>query len=122
MPSYKTIILNIPEYALIAAVLFYWISAGLVINYIAITLLAVIVFQIIFKNRIIGIIIPCLMILICLYMMLALFSEFREFPTFNSEAKTLLFVGLTYFLTTIMVSIIMLYKYVIIPYKKHNKL
>ncbi len=111
MKSFKKIILSLPEYLLIAAVLFYWISNGLAINYIAIGLLIAIVLQIIFKNTVIGIIIPCLLILTCLYMLLALFSEVREFPNFNSEAQTLLFVGLAYFLTTMLISVIMLYKY-----------
>jgi hypothetical protein len=65
----------------------------------------------IFKNKIVGIAIPTLLIIVCLYMVLALVSEVREFPSFNSEVQTLLFVGLFYFLTTILLSIIMLYKY-----------
>lgn len=120
MKSFKKIILALPEYVLIAAVLFYWMSAGLIINYIAIVLLAAIILQMILKNRIVGIVIPSMMILTCFYMILALISEFREFPTFNTEAKTLLFVGLFYFLTTILVSLIMLYKYAIIPNKQLN--
>lgn len=44
-------------------------------------------------------------------MLLALLSELKEFSTFNSEAKTLLFVGSSYFLSTIIVSVIMIYKY-----------
>ncbi len=120
MKSFKKIILSLPEYLLIAAVLFYWISTGLAINYIAIGLLIAIVLQIIFKNTVIGIIIPCLLILTCLYMLLALFSEVREFPVFNSEAKTLLFVGLLYFLATILVSAIMIYKYAILPAKQSS--
>lgn len=111
MKSYKKIILNLPEYLLIAAVIFYWMSAGLVINYIAIALILGIVLQMIFKNRVVGVVIPCLMILVCLYMILALISEVREFPSFNSDAQTLLFVGLLYFILTILASVIMLVKY-----------
>ncbi|MFK7782831.1 hypothetical protein [Psychroserpens sp.] len=111
MKSYNKIILNLPEYLLIAAVIFYWMSAGLVINYIAIALILGIVLQMIFKNRVVGVVIPCLMILVCLYMILALISEVREFPSFNSDAQTLLFVGLLYFILTILASVIMLVKY-----------
>ncbi len=107
----KKIFLNIPEYLLIAAVLFYWMSAGLVINYIAIVLLVIIILQMIYKNKVIGIIIPTIMILTCFYMILALLSEVREFPSFNTEAQTLLFVGLAYFLITIIASIVMIIKY-----------
>ena len=111
MKSIKSIILSLPEYVLIAAVLFYWMSAGRVINFIAIGLLLVVILQIIYKNRVFGIAIPCLLIVTCLYMLLALISELREFPNFNSEAQTLLCVGLFYFLGTILVSVIMIYKY-----------
>ena len=45
-------------------------------------------------------------------MLLALMSEFNEFPTFNSEAKKLLFAGLSYFISTMVVSGIMIFKYV----------
>ena len=109
----KTVILQLPEYLLIAAVVFYWFSAGLAVNYIAIGLIIVLILQIIFKNRIIGIIIPSILVMICLYMLLALMSEFNEFPTFSSDAKELLFVGLSYFISTIIVSGIMIYKYAI---------
>ncbi|MEY8848430.1 hypothetical protein AB9K26_06430 [Psychroserpens sp. XS_ASV72] len=119
MKHFKTILLAIPEYVLILSVLFYWFSAGLTINYIAIALLAILIYQIIFKNKVIGIIIPIVLILTCLYMLLALFSEVREFPTLNSEATTLLIVGLLYFLTTMFIAVVMLFKYAIIPNKKH---
>jgi hypothetical protein len=105
------IVLKLPEYLLIAAVIFYWFSSGNVGNPIAIGLLTILIFQIIFKNRIVGLIIPSILILACLYMLLALFSEFNEFPSFNAEAKKLLFVGLSFFISTIMVSAIMIYKY-----------
>ncbi|WP_417602877.1 hypothetical protein [Owenweeksia hongkongensis] len=113
MSKLKQIALQIPEYLLIASVIFYWGSAGWGVNYIAITLLLILVLQIIFKNRIAGLLIPCILILTCLYMLLALFSEFREFPSFNAEAKQLLFVGLFYFLGTILVSGLMIYKYLL---------
>ena len=113
MKRVKTFILQLPEYLLIAAVVFYWLSAGLAVNYIAIGLIIVLILQIIFKNRIVGIIIPIILVLICLYMLLALMSEFKEFLTFSSDAKELLFVGLSYFISTIIISGVMIYKYAI---------
>ena len=113
MKRVKTVILQLPEYLLIAAVLFYWFSTGLAVNYIAIGLIIVLILQIIFKNRIVGIIIPSILVMICLYMLLALMSEFKEFLTFSSDAKELLFVGLSYFISTIIISGVMIYKYAI---------
>ena len=50
MKRVKTFILQLPEYLLITAVLFYWFSTGLAVNYIAIGLIIVLILQIIFKR------------------------------------------------------------------------
>ena len=110
----RTFILQLPEYLLIAAVIFYWFSAGLSVNYIAIGLITVLILQIIYKIRIVGIIIPSVLVMISLYMLLALMSELNEFLTFNSDAKELLFIGLSYFMSTIIASGIMIYKYAVL--------
>ncbi|WP_262732708.1 hypothetical protein [Gaetbulibacter sp. NE] len=120
MNNFKKIILEIPEYFLIASVIFYWFSTGLTLNYIAITLIAGLILQIIFKNKVVGISIPSLLIVISLYMILAVLSEVSEFPSFNTEAQTLLLVGLLYFIATIVISIIMIYKYAVIKSIKSN--
>ena len=109
---------NLVEYLLIIAVLFYWHGTSNLLNPFAIGLLAVLIFQIIFRNKVIGILIPCMLILLSMYMLLALFSEVNEFESFNSDAQRLLFIGLAYFLGTIMVSFLMIWKYLI---KSSNK-
>jgi hypothetical protein len=121
MKRLKEISLNLPEYLLVAAVIFYWASSGMIINPIAIGLITVLMLQIIFKNRIVGVLIPGLLIMTGLYMLMALMSEFNEFPTFNSDAKKLLFVGLSYFVSTIAISGIMLYKYIAIEPKNDHQ-
>lgn len=102
---------NVPEYLLLLTVLFYWLPTSNPLNWVAITLIAVLVLQIIYKNKILGIIISSVLILICCYMYLALFSELREFPTFNTDAKQLLFIGLSVFTTTLVVAGFMFFKY-----------
>ena len=109
---------NLVEYLLIIAVLFYWHGTSNLLNPFAIGLLAVLIFQIIFRNKVIGILIPCMLILLSMYMLLALFSEVNEFESFNSDAQRLLFIGLAYFLGTITVSFLMIWKYLI---KSTNK-
>jgi energy-coupling factor transporter transmembrane protein EcfT len=111
MKNLKKISLQLPEYLLITALMFYWVSAGMWINPIAIGLIFALILQIVFKNRIIGIIIPSLLILTSFFLLLALISEFNEFPYFTSDAKKLLFVGLSYFISTLLISGIMIYKY-----------
>ena len=109
---------NIPEFLLLLAVLFYWLPTSNPLNWVAITLVVVLILQIIYNNKVSGIIISSLLILICCYMFLALFSELREFPTFDADAKELLFVGLLYFTTTLIVSGVMFFKYVRLLEKK----
>jgi len=108
----KSRLWNIPEYLLLLAVLLYWLPTSNPFNWVAITLVAILVFQIIYKNKVLGIIISSVLILICCYMYLALFSELREFPTFNADVKELLFVGLFYLTTTLVVAGFMFFKYV----------
>ena len=104
---------NLIEYLLIIAVLFYWHGTSNLLNPFAIGLLAVLIFQIIFKNNIIGVLIPCILILLSMYMILALFAEVNEFESFNSDAQRLLFIGLAYFLGTILISFLMIWKYLV---------
>lgn len=111
MKNSLSLILNSAEYFLVIAVLIYWHGTSNLLNPFAIGLLAVLIFQIIFKNNIIGVLIPCILTLLSMYMLLALFSEVNEFESFNSDAQRLLFIGLAYFLGTIMVSFLMIWKY-----------
>lgn len=117
MKGLKKISLDLPEYILLAAVVFYWFSAAIFINYVAIMLLIGFILQIVFKFRIVGIVLPSLLMLTSFYMLLALISEFNEFPTFNYEAKKLLFVGLAIFMVSMLVSGLMFFKYAFLPSK-----
>jgi hypothetical protein len=102
-------LLRIPEYFLIVSVVFYWISSAQIFNPFAIGFITLLLLQLNLKNKVFGTILGSLLILISLYMLLALFSELSEFNSFNSQAKTLLYVGLSYFLTTIAISVVMIY-------------
>lgn len=104
-------ILNSAEYLLIIATLYYWQSTGSIFNPVAIGLLLILIFQIIFRNKVLGIILPCILIMLSLYMLLALRSELNEFKVFNNEAQTLLLIGLSLFLSIIIVSFLMLFNY-----------
>ncbi|WCM43106.1 hypothetical protein MG290_05390 [Flavobacterium sp. CBA20B-1] len=104
---------NFVEYLLIIAVLIYWHGTSNLLNPFAIGLLAVLVFQLFIKNNVVGVLIASTLILLSMYMLLALFSEVNEFESFNSEAQRLLFIGLAYFLGTIIVAILMIWKYLV---------
>ncbi|MBA5792620.1 hypothetical protein H1R17_01120 [Flavobacterium sp. xlx-214] len=94
--------LKYAEYLLVLTIIFYWYFTSNLFNPIAIGLLVVMALQIIFKNKVSGIMIPLLFILLSLYMLLALLSELREFSAFNADAKTMLISGLLYLGFTIM--------------------
>ena len=111
MKKLKQILLTLPEYYLIVVVLFSWIGPTLNVNPIAIALIIMLTLQIIFKNKITGMIIASLFLLINIYMFFALVSEFREFPTFNADAKQLLFVGLLLFILNLLMAGLMIVKY-----------
>lgn len=103
---------RIPELILIGATLFYWVSTAVLFNPVAIVIMLVLLFQLKFKNKIAGVILSSLLLLICTYMLLALGSELSEFPTFNADAGRMLFVGLMLFGGIIGVSGWMMYGYV----------
>lgn len=111
MRTNHTSILNSAEYLLIIATLFYWHSTSLIFNPVAIGLLLILIFQIIFRNKVLGIILPCILIMLSLYMLLALRSELNEFKVFNNETQTLLAIGLLLFLSLIIVSFLMFFNY-----------
>lgn len=113
MKNSISLLSNLIEYLLIIAVLFYWHGTSNLLNPFAIGLLVVLIFQIILKNNVIGVLIPCVLILLSMYMILALLSEVNEFESFNSDAQRLLYIGLAYFLGTIMVSFLMIWKYLV---------
>jgi len=53
-------------------------------------------------------------------MVAAVISEFNEFPTFDAEARNLLFVGLFYSFLLIIAAGFMVYKYTFLNAKKYQ--
>lgn len=101
----------LPEYYLVASVLFYWFFTGTVLNLIAIVLLLVLGFQLVYQKAGLGIAIGILFLLLNLFMVLALVSELSEFTEFTSSFYELLVVGSLYLGTNILVSTMMIWKY-----------
>jgi len=111
MNKLKKIIIKSPEYYLIIVTILSGYSQRFLINPIALGVVAIVILQIVFKNKISGLIISSLFLLVNLFMIGALISEFNEFPTFNNGAKKLLFGGLFILGLNIFVSILMIIKY-----------
>ncbi len=102
---------NLPETYLIAATLFYYISAAVIVNWFAVVLILLLVTLLITKNKILGVSIASLWILVNLFMVLALISEVSEFPEFNSDALQLLGVGSLFLGLNLIFSVMLLVKY-----------
>ena len=108
----KTIFLKIPEYYFMALAVLAGYSPPFNFNPVFIGIIVIISLQIIFKNKISGLILGVLFFLINLYFLVALFSELNEFTYFNGSAMQLSIAGLTIWLLNGLVSSAMIYKYI----------
>ena len=102
---------NSPEYYLIIVAILAGYSPPFSVDPVAIAVAALIILQILFKNKISGLLIGILFLLVNLFMMGALISEFNEFPTFSTDAKKLLFGGSLLLGINTFISILMIIKY-----------
>ena len=101
----------IPEIYLLLSVTYYWIMTGTLLNPIAMILLGVLTIFLWLKNKVLGVAISAVFLLLNLYMVLALISELNEFSTFDKRAWTLLLFGSAYLGLNITLSIKMLIKW-----------
>ncbi len=110
----KNQLLLLPEILLIL-VSIYWLLDNLTIsghfNIIAFAVFLILLFQLFFQNKYIGILIASLIFLFSIYMVLAVLSEFYEFKTIDSKAIQL--IGFGFLLCYVMFSsaILMIYKF-----------
>ena len=110
----KKQLLLLPEILLIL-VSIYWLLDNLTIsghfNIIAFAVFLILLFQLFFQNKYIGILIASLIFLFSIYMVLAVLSEFHEFKTIDTKAIQL--IGFGFILCYVMFSaaILMFYKF-----------
>jgi len=110
MKNIKRILFTFSEYYLVVLVLLAGYTPPYSLNPIVIGIALILILQIIFKNKGVGLIMGGLVILISLFMILPLLSEFSEFHTFNASSAQLLFVGLALIIVNIVVGGVMIYK------------
>jgi len=107
----KNILFKSPEYYFIILAILAGYSPPFSFNPIFIGIVGIVIFQIIFKNRISGLTLGILFFLINLYFLGAVISEFNEFTEFNSKAKQLIYVGSGIYTLNLFFVLIMIYKY-----------
>ena len=111
MKKRTQIILQIPEYYIIALSLFASYTLPFPIKPMAFVVVVILVLQIIFKNKTTGHIIASFFLIGNLFMMIALTSGMKEFPKFMSNNKVLLYGGILLFGFHLLISRLMLLKY-----------
>lgn len=108
-------ILALPE-VILAAISIYWLADNYLgsnhyFNPYAFVILIVLLLQIFFQNKYIGFTIASLITLFSCYMVLAVISEFHEFPTASLEATKLLGFGLLLCFFMFASSVVMFFKF-----------
>ena len=101
-----------PEIYLITATIYYWTLTSNLFNPIAIILLVVLIYQLISKNKSLGLIIAGVFIILNIFMVLALISELSEFSTASQSAVNLLLVGSLFLGLNVTVASFMFLKYI----------
>ena len=94
MEKLKQVLIRFPEYYFVVLAVILDYEPPLSFNPIALGFIFILLLQLIFKNAISGLILGGLLILVNIYMLFALASEFSEFPAINAAAIQLLLVGL----------------------------
>lgn len=105
-------LLKFPEYYLLVLVLLAGFTPPFSFNPLSLVIAGIVILQIIYKNKISGLFIAGLFLIINLFMLGALISEFTEFSSFDSSAKQLLVGGLAIWCLNSCAIGIMIYKYV----------
>ncbi|MFT4534936.1 MAG: hypothetical protein ACJA1A_002152 [Saprospiraceae bacterium] len=82
-----------PEILFILSVLFYWVSTSILLNPVAISLFILGLVMMLKRFKSLAVAVGVMYLIINAYMILALMSEFTEFPAINWDALVMLGVG-----------------------------
>jgi VIT1/CCC1 family predicted Fe2+/Mn2+ transporter len=110
----KKYVLFLPEFILMGVSAFWLIDNYIIqhhFNPYAFGVLVLLLLQVFFQNKIIGFALATLVSLFSLYMVLAVISEFNDFPTASAEAFQLLGFGLLLCFFGFSAAIAMFYKF-----------
>jgi hypothetical protein len=110
----KNIFYLMPEAFFIGLAVF-WIndnySANGSVNYFAIAIIAIMIFQLLFQNKIVGFAVGGILAMFSLYMVLAVRSEHNDFPPGSAEGIKFLIIGEGLFLLSALTAIAMICKF-----------
>ncbi len=111
----KKVLHHIPE-VLILLVALYWFLDNLLatpshVNYFMLAVIAFVSALIVSRNKIMALLLSLIIGVGSLYMLLAVFSEYHEFPKGDADGLKLLLVGVSMFVLTLSASIFIPIKY-----------
>lgn len=112
MKSFKHIQTFTTEIYFLLSTMFYWMFNGSTVNPFAIVFLTLLILQLVFRNKVSGVVIAATFIIFNIYIFFALLSEFHEFSTINIDAIKFLVFGLLFFGLNLFVALLMLIKYI----------
>ena len=118
----KKYLLILPELVILILSVLWFLDnyrVSSIINYYSLSVALIIILQMVFKFKIVGVAISLIIALFSLYMVLAVVSEFNDFPQVNFEALKLIVVGFYFCFLGFIAATIMAYKYVIKSVDKH---
>ncbi len=110
----KKYVLILPEFILLGLSTYWFLDnfiGGNHFNPFALAVCVILLLQVFFQNKYIGFSVATLISLFSLYMVLAVISEFRDFPSATAEAIQLLTVGLLFCFLGFGSAIVMFYKF-----------
>ncbi len=99
-----------PELFLIVSVIIYWALTATLVNPVAISLVVLLVAQLRFKSKTLGIALSFVFMLLSFYMMLAIFSDIVNLDFFYPRGLLMLGFGTLYFGATAYFAFILLRK------------
>ncbi len=82
-----------------------------IINYYALSAAVVMMLQMVFKFKLVGVVMTLIITLFSFYIFLAVLSEFNDYPVVHFEALKLLVIGLYFCFLGFMAAAIMAHKY-----------
>ena len=123
----KKLLYSLPEVFFIGLAI-YWMldnyNANKTINYFAIVFIAIMIFQVIYSRKILGLVSGIILCVISLFMVLAVRSEHNDFPVGSAEGLKFLLIGEGLFLFSAFIAGTMVFRYTMqkpeIPPVKHS--
>jgi hypothetical protein len=110
-PKVKSTFLKLPEYYFIIMAFLAGYTPPLELNPIFMWIALIILVQIIFRNRIMGLVLGSIFFIVNLLFLGALISEFREFAQYTDDAQRLIFVGISIWIGNVIFSLAMIFRY-----------